>query len=114
MNTIGERLREERVRLGMSQSAFGATAGVTKTTQINYEKGARAPDAEYLAAAHRIGVDIHYVIAGVRSAAADLQPEESALVENYRAAGEEGKSSLRAVGAALAQQGMSNGKAKDG
>ncbi|MCL7660626.1 XRE family transcriptional regulator, partial [Klebsiella pneumoniae] len=42
-NNIGSRLREERERLGLSQQALGEIGGVKKLTQLNYEKGDRAP-----------------------------------------------------------------------
>lgn len=66
MLNIGERLREERVRLGFNQADFAAIAGVAKTSQFNYEKGERSPDAAYLAAVAQRGVDVLYVITGVR------------------------------------------------
>lgn len=64
--TIGERLKEERSRLGMNQTDIGALGGVGKTTQINYEKGNGVPDARYLAAVAEKGVDVLYVITGQR------------------------------------------------
>ena len=62
--TFGERLREERERLGLSQTAFAEAGGVQKRAQINYEKADRLPDAAYLAAIAAIGVDVLYVITG--------------------------------------------------
>lgn len=61
---IGERLRDERHRLGLGQVEFGAKCGVSKTTQFYYEAGERAPDGQYLALADLEGVDTHYVITG--------------------------------------------------
>ncbi|WP_261168941.1 helix-turn-helix domain-containing protein [Serratia ficaria] len=66
MNTLHERLREERNRIGMNQTEFGALAGVGKTTQINYENGSRSPSADYLAAIFKYSVDIQYVVTGVK------------------------------------------------
>ncbi|MGE8065565.1 helix-turn-helix domain-containing protein [Pseudomonas sp. NPDC089569] len=63
---IGERLKEERVRLGFNQADFAAFAGVAKTSQFNYEKGDRSPDAAYLAAVAEKGVDVLYVVTGER------------------------------------------------
>ncbi|SDG22055.1 Helix-turn-helix [Onishia taeanensis] len=67
MNTIAERLREERLRLELSQTELAAAGGVGKTTQINYEKGARNPDSAYLSALAGIGLDVQYVLTGLRS-----------------------------------------------
>ncbi|WP_322037223.1 helix-turn-helix domain-containing protein [Burkholderia cepacia] len=67
-NNVGARLREERTRLQLSQAAFADVAGVTKTTQGNYETNKRSPDAVYLAAIAEHGVDIQYVVTGRRVA----------------------------------------------
>jgi len=61
---IGSRLREERLRLGLTQTAFGKISGVTQKTQWLYETGERKPDTDYLAAVAAAGVDILYVITG--------------------------------------------------
>ncbi|ARL36027.1 helix-turn-helix domain-containing protein [Burkholderia pseudomallei] len=67
-NSVGARLREERTRLGLSQTAFADVAGITKTTQGNYETNKRSPDATYLSTVSRHGVDIQYVVTGQRAA----------------------------------------------
>ncbi|WP_175841670.1 helix-turn-helix domain-containing protein [Burkholderia arboris] len=96
MESIGERLREERERLGFSQTAFGAVAEVTKQSQIKYEKGERSPDAAYLAAIMRVGADVQYIVSGIRSSTT-LTQDEQELVARYRAASLELKAA--AVGA---------------
>lgn len=80
--TIGDRLKEERSRLGLSQTDLAAVGGVGKTTQINYEKGSGSPDARYLAAAADRGVDVLYVVTGVRlpAQADQLSPEGAELL----------------------------------
>jgi transcriptional regulator with XRE-family HTH domain len=65
--SIGLRLKEEREKLEMNQTDFGAVAGVTKRAQINYESDRRSPDANYLAAIATLGVDVQYVVTGFRS-----------------------------------------------
>ncbi|ACR32481.1 helix-turn-helix domain-containing protein [Burkholderia glumae] len=67
-DSVGARLREERTRLKLSQTAFADLAGVTKATQGNYETNKRSPDTTYLAAVARNGVDIQYVVTGQRAA----------------------------------------------
>lgn len=69
MTTIPERLAEERRRLGLSQEAIAIAAGVQRRAQINYEAGKRAPTVEYLAGVAAGGVDVAYVLTGVRSVA---------------------------------------------
>ncbi|MBL4832630.1 MAG: helix-turn-helix transcriptional regulator [Pseudomonas sp.] len=66
MNELGVRLKEERVRLGFSQSEFGELCGIKLNAQANYEKDKRQPGANYLVAADAIGVDVFYVLRGVR------------------------------------------------
>lgn len=64
MNTLCERLREERLRLKMSQEAFGAAGGVGKLTQLKYEKGERRPDARYLERIAAVGANVNYILTG--------------------------------------------------
>lgn len=85
MSSFGERLREERDRLGFNQTALGAIGGVLKQAQIKYEKGERAPDVTYLEAVAKVGVDVQYAITGQRSSTA-LSEEEIELLEHFRAA----------------------------
>ena len=104
---IGNRLKEESERIGLSQEAFGELGGVKKLAQLKYEKGERAPDTTYLAALSVMGVDILYVLTGQRT----LQPggmvvkseEEKKLIENYRAMDEAARLNIQAVGDAFAQ-----------
>lgn len=101
MSTVGERLREERQRLGLSQDDFAARGGVQRRAQINYEKDERLPDAGYLAAIGHAGVDVLYVVMGIR-AAAYLTPRESHLLTCYRLTGEPGKRAIENAASALA------------
>ncbi|WP_343734514.1 helix-turn-helix transcriptional regulator [Acidovorax sp.] len=75
---------EERNRLGMNQTDFAAHGDVGKATQINYEKGERSPDADYLAAVASVGVDVLYVVTGKRSGSASLSQVESELLTKLR------------------------------
>jgi transcriptional regulator with XRE-family HTH domain len=78
MNNFGDRLREERVRLGMNQTDFAQAGGVTKGSQFNYEAGHRAPDLAYLAAVSALGVDVQYVVTGIRQTPPQSQPVHEA------------------------------------
>lgn len=70
-----------------SQAAFGELGGVKANAQGNYEKGDRYPDAAYLAAVAEKGVDVLYVVTGVRTPplADSLSSDEAALLDHYRA-----------------------------
>lgn len=96
MLKIGERLKEERVRLGFNQAEFAAFAGVAKTSQFNYEKGERSPDAGYLAAVAEQGVDVFYVVTGKRlpMPADALSAEELEMVEHVRGLDAEDKGAV--------------------
>ncbi len=65
-NLFGVRLKEERTRLNLSQEEMAVIGGVKKNAQSNYERGIRAPDAEYLSQLQGYGVDTHYLITGRR------------------------------------------------
>ena len=62
--SFGERLKEERKRLGMNQTEFALLGGVVKFTQINYEKGDNSPNLDYLAKLEAAGVDAYYILTG--------------------------------------------------
>jgi transcriptional regulator with XRE-family HTH domain len=67
MLNFGDRLTEERKRIGLNQTDFGAVGGVTKTSQVNYESGIRSPDANYWQSIYNIGADVNYILTGVRT-----------------------------------------------
>lgn len=100
---IGERLRKERVRLGFNQAQFAAFAGVAKTSQFNYEKGDRSPDAAYLAAVAEKGVDILYVVTGVMTpkVVEGFTAAEDELVNQYRALPEADQAAVHRIVSAM-------------
>ncbi|WP_110675930.1 S24 family peptidase [Salinicola sp. RZ23] len=67
MDSIGSRLREERLRLELTQTEIGEQAGVTKNTQRLYEADQRSPKGDYLSSLASIGVDVQFVLTGIRS-----------------------------------------------
>lgn len=75
--SIGERLREERIRLGLSQAELGEAGGVQKQAQLKYEKGERQPDALYLEGVAGRGVDVLYVLTGRRPIQSQTQVQYS-------------------------------------
>lgn len=99
--SIGERLAEERNRIGMSQPDFAALGGRTKKTQIEWEKGEAYPNAAYLAAIAVAGADIQYIVTGIRSANA-LNADEQELVGYWRAANLAGRAAAVAALTAVA------------
>ena len=63
---IGRRLRQERQRLGLTQSDFAAVGGVAANALLKYEQGIRFPRADFLSALDMIGVDVLFVVTGAR------------------------------------------------
>ncbi len=97
--SLGERLKQERERLGMSQPKFAAIAATTKQTLFSWESGRTAPDGFQLAAIATAGADIRYIVTGERDGPAPevLSVDERELLALYRAASLTGK--MSAVGA---------------
>lgn len=61
------RLKEERGRLGLTQEAFGGLGGVSRAAQESYESGRRDVSSDYLASLAKAGVDVMYILTGVRT-----------------------------------------------
>lgn len=99
----GIRLKEERKRLKKNQDEMANLGGVAKSTYCNYEAGSRAPDALFLSGIAQAGADVIYILTGQRDGSG-LAPDETALLNNYRAISEERKGSLADVAAALSQK----------
>ena len=106
-----DRLKEERNRLRYGQGEFAELAGVNRRSQVNYEKGDRSPNADYLLAISKAGVDIAYILTGNRlpkaiddklaaalSLSVDREPEGGELtnlaLEAYETVGNEAGSSV--------------------
>jgi len=101
--SAGERLREERSRLGLNQEEFAQLGGVNRNTQGSYEKNERTPDLNYLSAISVHGVDVLFVVTGVRllAAAGSLSPMETSLLEAFRTLTESDQDTLTRMAAGL-------------
>lgn len=102
MKTQGERLREERERLGLNQTDFAAIGGLKKLAQLSYEQDKRSPDGVYFEAIAAVGSDVQYIITGQRSAVV-LPPREAALLDNYRYCDDQGRRMIEGVADLAAQ-----------
>lgn len=87
MDSVGDRLKQERERLGLSQRALGEHGGVQANAQGKYEKGDRSPDAAYLAGIAVAGADVLYIITGRKEPGSEgmLAEDEGLLLEQFRA-----------------------------
>jgi len=86
MSTIGDRLKNERKRLGYSQENFAAVAGVTRRPYAEWESGNTSPTAMQLALIGAAGADVFYIVMGDRDAPPPLalSAEEQLLLDRYR------------------------------
>lgn len=103
---IGERLREERLRIDVSQLSMADACDVSRGTLATWEKGEQSPNAAALAVMAGLGVDVLYVVTGQRQGAteATLAAEEKALLAAWRESGEKGRAALTAVAEVLKQE----------
>ncbi|EDU0501367.1 helix-turn-helix transcriptional regulator [Salmonella enterica] len=84
---IGQRLREERERLGFSQTAMSKVCGVAFRTYCDYEAGKSEPKASTLASLAEFGVDILFVLSGGKTPKIDgISEDEQEVVKMYREA----------------------------
>ena len=131
-NSSPARLKAERTRLGLSQTALADTLGVTKWTVINYERpaGRGTPiPADLLSACARLGMDVQYILTGVpsanlnrvaeeagdyrveRQATDSLSKEERRLLEKYRRLNPPQRHHAQAIVATLVStEGVGTGK----
>lgn len=80
MNTSshpGERLRAQRLELGLTQSAAATNCGVSREMWGKYERGEAKPGSDVLTAMSGAGFDVPFVLTGtpaaLRGALADLR-----------------------------------------
>ena len=104
MTTFSGRLKEERKRVKLTQTELALNAGITKSAQVDYEKERLPAFATYLEKVAEAGLDVGYIVTGQRGPV-PLTPEETALLELYRAAGP----ALRAAALAVLGTGSAGG-----
>ncbi len=77
---VGDRLSEERTRLGLTQAELGAATQTHRNTVSRYESGERNPDVSFLSAVEKLGLDVTYILTGERKS---IQPMDlSGLTEH--------------------------------
>ncbi|MBD9530621.1 helix-turn-helix transcriptional regulator [Comamonas sp. CMM01] len=101
--SFGERLRLERLRIGMQQVDLAEACEVSRKTLSVWEKGEQTPNAAVLAVMAGHGVDVLYVVTGQRAGEAEstLAPAERDLLQAWRLGDEKGRTALAAMAAAL-------------
>ena len=100
---IGPRIREERKRLRLTQSQLADGCGVSRVVWGRYERGQAIPGSGVLFAFAKLGAEVGYILTGHRNGD-NLQPREAKLLDNYRAADEEGRRAIERAAFAIAEQ----------
>lgn len=100
---IGDRLRTERERLGLTQTEAAALCGVAFRTYCDYEAGKTEPKASALSNLNKYGLNVMYILTGQLITNSDISVEEQKLLENYRAMNEAARLNMQAVSSAFAQ-----------
>lgn len=96
---IGERLEEERERLGKKKGEMASIGGVVGSAYTNYLEGKRAPDADFLAAIAAAGADVQYILTGIRSqnmpGAVVLRPDQAAHLDHLEHCAKEDQEAIK-------------------
>lgn len=115
--SIGERLKDERERLGLTLPEFADIAGAKKNTVIDWQNDVSSPPASRLASLAVAGVDPMYVLTGVRSVAragmsqADIDAFNQ-LIDDFFELDTSGRDSVLRMVSALAAAAATGGKAR--
>lgn len=80
--SLGKRLREERERLGFSQSDFAELVGASRKSQLRWEKDESAPGADVLSIWASKGLDVMYLITGQQQNRHLVHNEKSEIDED--------------------------------
>lgn len=115
--TIGERLKAERERLGLTIPEFADVAGAKKNTVIDWQKDASSPPAQKLAALAAVGVDVLYVLIGHRSIVRPgMSTEEieqfNQIVDSFWALSNDGRATALNLLSALLHKEVGTGSAR--
>ncbi|MCP1571807.1 transcriptional regulator [Herbaspirillum rubrisubalbicans] len=111
LTILGDRLAEERGRCGHTQKSVADQLEITARTQIKYEIGETAPDAYYLHGLGEIGIDVTYVLTGVRGVTPSQ--EESELLSCFRGVDAAMRSALVQLLTGLSQMSKAAKKKRD-
>lgn len=83
---LAERLRKERVRLGLTQAQLAALVGLEPNEQRLYEYGSSLPRADYLMCVAGVEMDVQYILLGVGTppTQSPLPHTEGSLIQSLR------------------------------
>ena len=95
-SSFGDRLEEERSRLGLKKGQMAEAGNVAPSTYTSYLQGDRIPDLNALVAWAGAGVDPLYVALGRRMPDL-LAPEEEMILSGYRRLDARGRAGVLAL-----------------
>lgn len=78
---FGQRLKEERLRLGKNQLEFAQAGGVGRLSQIQYENETTSPTTRYLSGIANIGADLAFLLLGMRLGAVKLTAAQEERID---------------------------------
>lgn len=87
---FGERLKEERLRVGMSQIELANAIGMSQGSQTLYETAKRNPDMAYLIAIQELGLDAAYIVTGAFTRS-DIPKDEQHFLAVFRKLDQRGR-----------------------
>lgn len=80
-DSFGQRLRAERERLGLSQTALASIAGIRRLAQSQYEKETSSPNVRYLSAVGSAGLNLEYIVFGRLASDTPLTTDDTYRIE---------------------------------
>ena len=94
---FSQRLREERLRLGLSQEDLAAMGGKGRNTVGAWERGEQSPNADFLIKAAEAGMDAAYLLTGQRGHVASntLTDDEQTILAAWRSAAQSVRQAVR-------------------
>lgn len=85
-NEVGERLKVELARRGLTVESLAPLVGVSRATAFNWAGGVRMPDAVALGRCHaKAGIDVQFVVTGERVSPSQVSQVQADLLRAFEA-----------------------------
>lgn len=99
-----ERLKEERKRLKLTQGDIADICGISREMWGKYERGIAIPGGEVLASLAMAGINIQYILTGVKANQKEkISPEKRELMDTFDEMTPQQQKALLEVGKVMAQ-----------
>lgn len=102
--TYGARVKEFRIRRGLSKEQLAAILEISPSAVRNWENGQSRPDPEYLYRMFEILQVEPNEFFGFKGVGGILTDDERSIIDNYRKLDNTGKSNLKTIAQALAEK----------